>query len=107
MYDLPLASGVLAHRSSMYFKTQDNVVSVFAQVELPQGFPSGGIISTLPVGFRLLNSVGSISVPSTTFNSAPLEVEIDNAGNIRAYINGEVAQHTYLSFIANYCASDP
>lgn len=58
VFDLPLAEGWTAHRASKYFKTQENVVTVYFQVHTDSPASGEVAIATLPAGFRPSATIG-------------------------------------------------
>ena len=102
-FTLPLAAGWTRHRSCQYFKTQDNVVTVYFQVKADVPKSGETIIATLPVGFRpddLIGGTGYCVMPDSIY--FPADIKVFQDGNITGFnTQGEAQYYTgFFTFVA-------
>ncbi len=102
-FTLPLAAGWTRHRSCQYFKTQDNVVTVYFQVKADAPKSGETIIATLPVGFRpsdLIGGTGYCVMPDSIY--CPADIKVFQDGNITGFnTQGEAQYYTgFFTFVA-------
>lgn len=98
VFDLPLWYGWTEHRASEYFKTQENIVTVYFQVHTSS--PQGGevTVATLPEGFRPQNAIGGsgyCGIPGEKY--APADVKVYPNGNITGFNDVGAAEY-YTGF---------
>ena len=98
VFDLPLSYGWTEHRASEYFKTQENIVTVYFQVHTSS--PQGGevTVATLPEGFRPQNAIGGsgyCGIPGEKY--APADVKVYPNGNITGFNDVGAAEY-YTGF---------
>lgn len=103
-YNLPLAEGWIAHRGSVYFKTQDNVVTVYFQVKNATAQSGEVTLATLPAGFRPINLIGGsgyCAIPGGKYSPADMKVYPD--GNITGFNDVGVAEYYtgFFTFVAD------
>ena len=105
VFDLPLSDGWTAHRASEYFKTQENIVTVYFQVHTSS--PQGGeiILATLPEGFRPPNTIGGSGYCGITGEKyAPADVKVYPNGDITGFNDVGAAEY-YTGFFTFVAAS--
>lgn len=102
-YDLPLADGWTVHRRSVYFKTQDNVVTVYFQVKTAVPKRGEFIIATLPDGFRPSSVIGGIGYSACNDQYFPADTKIYENGEITSFnVVGESEYCTgFFTFVAS------
>lgn len=99
-YDLPLADGWTAWKPSLYWKTQDNVVTLMIGVRASVAHDSGATIGTLPEGFRpsfdkeVSATIGKYTIGTAHVNSSGLVRFFGTSIDINGFVFAE------LSFIA-------
>ena len=104
VYNLELADGWTEHRQSVYFKTQEGIVTVYLQVHTDM--PKSGEVSlaTLPIGFRPGDLIGGSGYCSATGKGyIPADMKVSSNGNISGYNTvGEVEYYTgFFTFVAD------
>lgn len=105
VFDLPLADGWTEHRASEYFKTQENIVTVYFQVHTssPQGREV--ILARLPEGFRPPNTIGGSGYCGITGEKcAPADVKVYPNGDITG-VNDVGAAEYYTGFFTFVAAN--
>lgn len=103
VFDLPLADGWTKHRASEYFKTQENIVTVYFQVHTSS--PQGGevTLATLPEGFRPQNTIGGSGYCGISGEKyAPADVKVYPNGNITGFNDVGAAEYYtgFFTFVA-------
>ena len=103
VFDLPLAAGWTEHRASEYFKTQENIVTVYFQVHTSS--PQGGevTLATLPEGFRPPNTIGGSGYCGITdAKHAPADVKVYPNGDITGFNDVGAAEYYtgFFTFVA-------
>lgn len=103
VFDLPLAEGWTEHRASEYFKTQENIVTVYFQVHTSS--PQGGevTLATLPEGFRPQNTIGGSGYCGISGEKyAPADVKVYPNGNITGFNDVGAAEYYtgFFTFVA-------
>ena len=85
-YSLPLADGWTAHRRSVYFKTQDNVVTVFFQLHTDSPQIGEVNIAYLPEGYRPAGTIGGTGYCAASGEDyLPADTKVYPNGNITGY----------------------
>ena len=103
IFDVPLAAGWTKHRASEYFKTQENIVTVYFQVHTSS--PQGGevTLATLPEGFRPPNTIGGSGYCGITGEKyAPADVKVYPNGDITGFNDVGAAEYYtgFFTFVA-------
>lgn len=105
VFDLPLSDGWTEHRASEYFKTQENIVTVYFQVHTSS--PQGGevTLATLPEGFRPPNTIGGSGYCGIIGEKyAPADVKVYPNGDITGFNDVGAAEY-YTGFFTFVTAS--
>ena len=103
VFDLPLSDGWTEHRASEYFKTQENIVTVYFQVHTSS--PQGGEITlaTLPEGFRPQATIGGAGYFKPEGGKyTPSDMKIYSDGRITGYNDVGAAEYYtgFFTFVA-------
>lgn len=104
VFDLPLAEGWTAHRASKYFKTQENVVTVYFQVHTDSPASGEVAIATLPAGFRPQATIGGTGYSKPEGGKyTPSDMKIYSDGRITGYNDvGSAEYYTgFFTFVAS------
>lgn len=103
-YDLPLADGWTAHRRSVYFKTQENIVIVCFQVKNETAQSGEVTLATLPAGFRPKTLIGGSGYCATFANSYYItDTKVYPNGDISGYNVSEAVNYYtgFFTFVAD------
>ena len=105
VFDLPLSYGWTEHRASEYFKTQENIVTVYFQVHTSSTQGGEVIVATLPEGFRPQNAIGGsgyCGIPGEKYALA--DVKVYPNGDITGFNDVGAAEY-YTGFFTFVTAS--
>lgn len=105
VFDLPLSDGWAEHRASEYFKTQENIVTVYFQVHTSS--PQGGeiILARLPEGFRPQNTIGGSGYCGISGEkNAPADMKVYPNGDVNGFNDVGAAEY-YTGFFTFVAAS--
>lgn len=104
-FDLPLVDGKSNKSSiypSTYFKTQENIVTVSANIKSETPLNNGDLLAILPVGFRPIHNIGIISRLDMSRSAGA--VNIYTTGEIRVF-RLSVDSDTEVSFDTTFIAA--
>ena len=104
MYNLELVDGWTAHRQSVYFKTQEGIVTVYFQVHTDTPKSGEVRLATLPIGFCPRDLIGGSGYCSATGKGyIPADTKVYPNGNINGYNTvGKVEYYTgFFTFVAD------